>query len=53
MSEWSWDPDPASGIANRWVEANGMRFEVAEAGSGDRLALLLHGWPELNFSWRH
>ncbi len=53
MSEWSWDPDPASGITNRWVEANGLRFEVAEAGSGDRLALLLHGWPELNFSWRH
>lgn len=53
MSEWSWDPDPASGIRNRWVEANGLRFEVAEAGSGDRLALLLHGFPELNFSWRH
>ena len=53
MSEWSWDPDPASGIRNRWVEANGQRFEVAEAGEGDRLALLLHGFPELNFSWRH
>ncbi|MDO9489167.1 MAG: alpha/beta fold hydrolase [Sphingomonadaceae bacterium] len=53
MSEWSWDPDPASGIRNRWVEANGLRFEVAEAGEGDRLALLLHGFPELNFSWRH
>lgn len=53
MSEWSWDPDPASGIRNRWVEANGLRFEVAEAGEGDHLALLLHGFPELNFSWRH
>jgi len=53
MSEWSWDPDPSSGIRNRWVEANGLRFEVAEAGEGDRLALLLHGFPELNFSWRH
>lgn len=57
MSEWSWDPDPATGIVNRWVEANGLRFEVAEAypqgGGGDRLALLLHGFPELNFSWRH
>ena len=53
MSEWSWDPDPASGIRNRWVEANGLRFEVAEAGEGDRLALCLHGFPELNFSWRH
>lgn len=53
MSDWSWDPDPASGIRHRWVEANGLRFEVAEAGEGDRLALLLHGFPELNFSWRH
>ncbi len=57
MSEWSWDPDPSSGIRNRWVEANGLRFEVAEAapegGGGGRLALLLHGFPELNFSWRH
>jgi pimeloyl-ACP methyl ester carboxylesterase len=32
--------------------ANGLKFEVAEAGSGDRLALCLHGFPELNFSWR-
>lgn len=55
MSEWSWDPDPASGIRMRWVEANGLRFEVAEAGpaEGDRLALCLHGFPELAFSWRH
>lgn len=53
MSEWSWNPDPASGIRNRWVDANGLRFEVAEAGEGDRLALCLHGFPELNFSWRH
>ncbi len=53
MSEWSWEPTPESGIRNRWVEANGLRFEVAEAGEGDHLALLLHGFPELNFSWRH
>ncbi|MFC3711936.1 alpha/beta fold hydrolase [Sphingoaurantiacus capsulatus] len=53
MSEWSWEPAPDSGVRNRWVEANGLRFEVAEAGEGDHLALLLHGFPELNFSWRH
>jgi pimeloyl-ACP methyl ester carboxylesterase len=55
MSEWSWTPDAGSGIRMRWVEANGLRFEVAEAGSadGDRLALCLHGFPELNYSWRH
>lgn len=50
---FSWSPDPDSGIAMRWVEANGQRFELAEAGSGDRLALCLHGFPELHFSWRY
>jgi epoxide hydrolase 4 len=36
-----------------FVEANGLRFEVLEAGSGDRLALCLHGFPEHAVSWRH
>lgn len=49
----SWHPDPGSGIAIRWVEANGLTFEVAEAGEGKRLALCLHGFPELHYSWRH
>jgi epoxide hydrolase 4 len=51
--EFSWNPDPASGITTRFVEANGQRLELAECGHGDRLAILLHGFPELNFSWRH
>ncbi|MEE4199124.1 MAG: alpha/beta hydrolase [Erythrobacter sp.] len=49
----SWDPPAESGVAIRWIEANGLTFEVAEAGAGDRLALLLHGFPELHYSWRH
>jgi epoxide hydrolase 4 len=52
-TEFSWNPDPASGIRTRFVEANGQRFELAECGNGDKLAILLHGFPELNFSWRH
>jgi pimeloyl-ACP methyl ester carboxylesterase len=35
------------------VAANGLRFHVAECGEGDRLALCLHGFPELWLSWRH
>ena len=35
------------------MEANGLRFHVACAGSGDRLALLLHGFPECWYSWRY
>ena len=53
MRQASWQPAPDSGIAIHWIEANGLSFEVAEAGSGDRLALCLHGFPELHYSWRH
>jgi pimeloyl-ACP methyl ester carboxylesterase len=35
------------------VEANGLNFHVAAAGSGDRLALCLHGFPECWYSWRN
>ena len=35
------------------VLANGLAFEVLEAGAGDRLALCLHGFPEHAEMWRH
>ncbi|HXZ85489.1 MAG TPA: alpha/beta hydrolase [Myxococcota bacterium] len=44
---------PDTPAASLRIDANGLRFHVLEAGSGDRLALLLHGFPELAFSWRH
>ena len=37
---------------HREVSANGIRLHVAEAGSGP-LVLLLHGFPEFWWSWRH
>ncbi len=52
---WSWRPAPESGITLRMQHAGGIDFELAEAGAGngpDRLALCLHGFPELNISWR-
>ncbi|MEM6856458.1 MAG: alpha/beta hydrolase [Pseudomonadota bacterium] len=49
----SWNPDPESGITIDFVEAGELTFEVAKAGEGDHLALLLHGFPELHYSWRH
>ncbi len=56
LPPFSWTPDSESGIHLRFVEANGLRFELAECdaadGSSRRLALCLHGFPELNFSWR-
>jgi pimeloyl-ACP methyl ester carboxylesterase len=38
--------------AHRSVSANGTRFHVAEAGEGP-LVLLLHGFPEFWWTWRH
>jgi pimeloyl-ACP methyl ester carboxylesterase len=34
------------------VEANGIRLRVALAGKGP-LVVLVHGWPESWYSWRH
>jgi pimeloyl-ACP methyl ester carboxylesterase len=39
-------------ITHRFIETNGIRMHIAEAGQGP-LALLLHGFPELWYSWRH
>jgi len=39
--------------AYQTVRANGIEFNVAHAGDGDRLALCLHGFPELSLSWRY
>lgn len=37
-----------------FLEAGGLRFHVAEAGPRDgRLVVLLHGFPELWYGWRH
>jgi len=39
-------------IERRIVETNGIRLHVTEAGSGP-LAILLHGFPEMGYSFRH
>jgi pimeloyl-ACP methyl ester carboxylesterase len=40
------------GVAHREVTVRGVRLHVAQAGSGPPL-LLLHGWPQHWWSWRH
>jgi pimeloyl-ACP methyl ester carboxylesterase len=35
------------------VHANQLEFNVATVGSGDRLVLCLHGFPECSLSWRY
>jgi epoxide hydrolase 4 len=46
------DSAPAA-IERTKIRANGIDFDVAAIGSGDKLALFLHGFPENSFSWRY
>ncbi len=39
-------------IRSRHIEANGLSFAIDEAGNGDTVALLLHGFPEARAAWR-
>ena len=39
-------------IRHRTVRVNGINMHIAEKGEGP-VVLLLHGFPELWFSWRH
>lgn len=39
-------------VTHRDVAANGARFHIAELGDGP-LVLLLHGFPQFWWTWRH
>ena len=39
-------------VTQRRIETNGITLNIAEQGDGP-LVLLLHGFPESWFSWRH
>ncbi len=39
-------------ITHRFVETNGIRMHIAEAGEGP-LVVMCHGFPESWYSWRH
>ena len=45
-------PCPEDGFLHREVVANGLRFHVVESGRGP-LVLLLHGFPDYWYAWRH
>lgn len=45
---------PAPEIRHRDIRTNGVRLHAAEAGpEAGPLVLLLHGFPELWYGWRH
>ncbi|MEM7018923.1 MAG: alpha/beta hydrolase [Pseudomonadota bacterium] len=41
-----------SEITFQTIQTNGISMRIAEAGTGP-LVLLIHGWPESWYSWRH
>jgi len=41
-----------SPVTHRTIQTNGISMHIAEAGAGP-LVLLLHGFPESWYSWRH
>ena len=40
-------------VTHDFATVNGVRLHYAEAGSGLDLVILLHGFPEFWYSWRH
>lgn len=40
-------------ISFRFIHVNGHRIRLAEAGSSGPWVLMVHGWPESWYSWRH
>lgn len=47
------DLPQVDGVSHRTVQARGLSFHVAEAGSGEDIVLCLHGWPQHWYEWRH
>ena len=46
--------EPAELVINHhYANVNGISLHYAESGSGDNLVILLHGFPEFWYSWRH
>jgi pimeloyl-ACP methyl ester carboxylesterase len=48
----TFDPRIKGPWTHRDVAANGARFHIAELGEGP-LVLLVHGWPQFWWTWRH
>ena len=46
-------PEPELAIKHAFAEVGDVRLHYAECGSGDDLVILLHGFPECWYSWRH
>ncbi len=43
----------SSSVTHHYAQIGEVRLHYAECGSGDELVILLHGFPECWYSWRH
>jgi pimeloyl-ACP methyl ester carboxylesterase len=47
------EPPPIGGVRRSFIDANGVRFHVTEAGPADgRPVVVLHGWPQHHGEYR-
>src|SRR3954469_6153183 len=44
---------PTPLITEGYAQLDGIKLHYAESGSGETLVILLHGFPEFWYSWRH
>ncbi|KAJ9168879.1 hypothetical protein P3X46_020361 [Hevea brasiliensis] len=40
-------------IQHKYIKVQGLNLHVAEIGTGTKVVLFLHGFPEIWYSWRH
>ena len=45
-------PNPEPEIRHGYAQVGDVRLHYAECGGGERLVVLLHGFPECWYSWR-
>jgi pimeloyl-ACP methyl ester carboxylesterase len=46
-------PERESAVRHNYADLGEVRLHYAECGSGEDLVILLHGFPEFWYSWRH
>src|SRR5215217_3609582 len=55
MTEWASTPTSGASLGggrDGWVDGDGVRLHYVTCGDGP-LVVLLHGFPEFWFGWRH
>jgi pimeloyl-ACP methyl ester carboxylesterase len=54
MKESSVSMPEVPGVTHRFIDADGVRLHIAEAGDSTKQpVLLLHGFPQHWYVWRH